>query len=80
MRTVGPFNPDLRFPDERPPDEELESAINAGTRLGVSALQEKLKKDAELLLNLIGSNFQMELPQEEQVSISASEDRDKPRQ
>jgi hypothetical protein len=62
MQTVGPFNRKLRFPDGQPSDEALGGAINTGTKLGVSAVKEQLKEDARLLLNLIDSNFRMELP------------------
>jgi hypothetical protein len=71
MRTVGPHNPKLRFPDQRPSDKQLESVINAGTRLGVLALQDQLVKDAKLLLSLISLNFRMQLSMEEETLPSA---------
>lgn len=66
MWEVGPFNPDLPFPDSAPSDEKIQSAIKAGTCNGVSALRKQLSEDATLLLNLLQSNFRMQLSPEEQ--------------
>jgi hypothetical protein len=57
MREVGPFNPEIRFPTEAPPDDRLELAINKGTAEALSSIESQLESEASHLLTVIAKNF-----------------------
>jgi hypothetical protein len=57
MLTVGPSNPELRFPSAPPPDEVLEAAINEGVVKGMKALTKQLTDEAARLSVMAANRF-----------------------
>jgi hypothetical protein len=60
MLTIGPSNPERRFPSAPPSDEALEAAINEGVVKGMSALTQQLSKEAARLSLMAANRFSLQ--------------------
>lgn len=52
MRTLGPANPKLAFPERAADDKDLERSIHAGTEEGLNVLAQQLRGEAALASKL----------------------------
>ena len=59
LRTVGPHNPKLTFPEKAPDDKLLEQAINTGIEEGLAAFGKQLQSEMALLQKVMGSQLRL---------------------